>query len=155
MASWEVILDFTMNGPAPVNTGEGLAFWHVSDPDNKGSVYGHTDKFNGVGVFFDSFDSDGDVSQFDKHFEILDRNCAFWNSDTIRFMPQGVGESYVLAMYNDGTKTIDEDGAGIQLGVCFADYRNLAHVARARIAFSPGLSNPPSHCFVMALCPES
>lgn len=109
MTAWEAILEFGVKGPAPINTGEGLAFWVVSDPGTDGAVYGHSDMFNGLGIFFDSFDSDGD----------------------------GVGEPYVLAMSNDGAKPIDAEGAGKQLGVCFADYRNLPHAARAKISFSP------------------
>jgi len=109
MTSWEVTVEFSVSGTAPVNTGEGLAFWHVSDPGVQGEVYGHSDTFHGLGIFFDSFDSDGD----------------------------GFGEPYVLAMYNDGTKPIDAEGAGVQLGVCFSDYRNLPYPARARIAYTP------------------
>lgn len=61
MNSWEVILEFGVHGAAPLSTGEGLAFWHVSDPDASGTVYGHSDKFGGLGIFFDSYDADGNV----------------------------------------------------------------------------------------------
>eukprot|EP00299_Pterocystis_sp_00344_P013889 c6849_g1_i1.p1 GENE.c6849_g1_i1~~c6849_g1_i1.p1 ORF type:complete len:466 (-),score=117.63 c6849_g1_i1:1292-2689(-) len=110
LESWEVIFEFGVHGVAPLSTGEGIAFWHVSEtsPGSNGAVYGHSDRFGGLGIFFDSYDSDGN----------------------------GEAESYVLAMYNDGTKTIDQEGAGVQLGVCFADFRNLPHPARAKITYS-------------------
>jgi len=41
----------------------------------------------------------------------------------------------VLAMMNDGTQPIEAEGAGTQLGVCFTDYRNLPHPARAKITY--------------------
>lgn len=39
-------------------------------------------------------------------------------------------------MYNEGSQNIDAEGAGLQLGVCFANYRNLPYPARAKIAFT-------------------
>jgi hypothetical protein len=61
MTSFEVMLEFNVRGAAPTNTGEGLAFWIVSTPGAEGAVYGHSDMFNGLGIFFDSYDADSDV----------------------------------------------------------------------------------------------
>ena len=64
MTSWEVLLEFNQHGDAPLSTGEGLAFWHVSHPTfgTNGPVYGHSDQFAGLGIFFDSYDADGNVN---------------------------------------------------------------------------------------------
>eukprot|EP00298_Acanthocystis_sp_HF-20_P007955 c17381_g1_i2.p1 GENE.c17381_g1_i2~~c17381_g1_i2.p1 ORF type:complete len:468 (+),score=178.76 c17381_g1_i2:77-1480(+) len=109
MKSWEVILEIGSHGIPPLSTGEGLAFWHTTDPYSSGSVYGFSDRFNGLGIFFDSFDSDDN----------------------------GEPDPYILAMYNDGKNPIGTDGAGTQLGVCFVGYRNLQFPAKFKISYTP------------------
>lgn len=38
--------------------GSGIALWITTSREKPGGLYGSTDKFNGVGIFFDSFDND-------------------------------------------------------------------------------------------------
>lgn len=54
--------------------------WFTDKPGVEGPVFGSTDKWNGLGVFFDSFDNDNK------------RN-----------------NPYVMAMVNDGTKVYDHE----------------------------------------------
>ena len=56
------------------------ALWFTDKPGGEGPVFGSTDKWNGLGVFFDSFDNDNK------------RN-----------------NPYVMAMVNDGTKVYDHE----------------------------------------------
>lgn len=41
------------------------AVWFTTSQGLEGPVYGAADQWNGVGVFFDSFDNDGKVSASD------------------------------------------------------------------------------------------
>lgn len=55
------------------------AFWYVAKPgDYDGTVFGSSDQWVGLGIFFDSFDNDN------KH-----------------------NNPYIMAMVNDGTKVFD------------------------------------------------
>lgn len=56
------------------------AIWYTAEKGKEGPVFGSNDQWNGLGLFFDSFDNDG-----------LKNN------------------PYVLAMLNDGTKVYDHD----------------------------------------------
>ena len=38
------------------------AVWYTETPGLEGNVFGSNDMWNGLGVFFDSFDNDGQVS---------------------------------------------------------------------------------------------
>ena len=40
------------------------AMWFTTEQGLDGPVYGAADQWNGVGVFFDSFDNDGKVSMY-------------------------------------------------------------------------------------------
>ena len=54
---WEVEIIFRINGRGRVGA-DGLAFWYTTQPGVEGPVFGSADKWNGLGLFFDSFDND-------------------------------------------------------------------------------------------------
>jgi len=56
------------------------AFWYTEKRLEEGPVFGSADRWNGLGIFFDSFDNDG-----------LHNN------------------PYISVMLNDGTKSYDHD----------------------------------------------
>ena len=58
----------------------GQAVWYTQQRAEEGPVFGSMDNWNGLGVFFDSFDNDG-----------LHNN------------------PYISVMLNDGTKSYDHD----------------------------------------------
>jgi mannose-binding lectin 1 len=66
------------------------------------------DRWNGLGIFFDSFDNDN------KH-----------------------NNPYIMAMTNDGTKNFDHqnDGSTQQLAGCLRDFRNKPFPVRAKIEY--------------------
>jgi len=74
---WEVEIQFRVTGRGRIGA-DGVAFWFTSTKGFEGPVFGSSDKWNGLGIFFDSFDNDN------KH-----------------------NNPYVLAMLNDGTKAYD------------------------------------------------
>ena len=71
-------------------------------------VFGSSDKWNGLGIFFDSFDNDN------KH-----------------------NNPYIIGMTNDGTLAYDhqKDGSTQQLAGCLRDFRNKPFPVKARITY--------------------
>lgn len=88
---------------------DGLALWFVTEKgDYNGEVFGSSDKWNGLAVFFDSFDNDN------KH-----------------------NNPYIMAVINDGTRHFDhQNDGGVQaLAGCLRDFRNKPFPTRARIEY--------------------
>lgn len=105
---WEVDISFRVSGRGRVGA-DGLAFWFVSEKgDYNGNVFGSSDRWNGLGIFFDSFDNDN------KH-----------------------NNPYISAVINDGTKNFDHqnDGGTQALAGCLRDFRNKPFPTRARIEY--------------------
>ncbi|KAL1132113.1 hypothetical protein AAG570_010071 [Ranatra chinensis] len=105
---WEVDIVFRITGRGRIGA-DGLAFWFV---ENKGAydgqVFGSSDKWKGLGIFFDSFDNDN------KH-----------------------NNPYIMAVVNDGTKEFDHanDGGTQALAGCLRDFRNKPYPTRAKIEY--------------------
>ncbi|XP_056181544.1 protein ERGIC-53-like isoform X4 [Falco biarmicus] len=55
---WEVKVTFRVTGRGRIGA-DGLAIWFTEEQGLEGPVFGAADKWNGVGIFFDSFDNDG------------------------------------------------------------------------------------------------
>ena len=104
---WEVELQFRVTGRGRIGA-DGLAFWYTATKGFEGPVFGSSDRWNGLGVFFDSFDNDN------KH-----------------------NNPYIMAMVNDGSKNYDhqKDGSTQQLAGCLRDFRNNPFPVRAKIEF--------------------
>ncbi|XP_076241591.1 lectin, mannose binding protein ergic53 [Calliopsis andreniformis] len=105
---WEVELIFRITGRGRIGA-DGLAFWYTSSKGSyNGTVFGSSDQWNGLGIFFDSFDNDN------KH-----------------------NNPYIMAVLNDGTKTFDHTNDGtVQLSAgCLRDFRNKPFATRAKIEY--------------------
>ncbi|KAL0117531.1 hypothetical protein PUN28_010387 [Cardiocondyla obscurior] len=105
---WEIELVFRISGRGRIGA-DGLAFWYTSSKGfYNGSVFGSSDLWTGLGVFFDSFDNDNNHNN-----------------------------PYIMAVVNDGTKTYDHsnDGSTQQLAGCLRDFRNKPFATRARIEY--------------------
>ncbi|XP_045620916.1 protein ERGIC-53 isoform X2 [Procambarus clarkii] len=104
---WEVDFVFRVTGRGRIGA-DGLAIWFADKPGVEGPVFGSSDQWNGLGIFFDSFDNDNK------------RN-----------------NPYVMAMVNDGSKIYDHehDGLSQQLGGCLRDFRNKPFPVRAKIEY--------------------
>ncbi|CAH1789645.1 unnamed protein product [Owenia fusiformis] len=105
--SWEVEMTFRVTGRGRLGA-DGLAFWYTSQKGEEGPVFGSSDMWNGLAVFFDSFDNDAQHNN-----------------------------PYIMAMTNDGTKQYDHqtDGSAQQLGGCLRDFRNKPFPVRAKIEY--------------------
>lgn len=105
---WEVDFTFRISGRGRIGA-DGLAFWYTVAPgDVNGPVFGSSDRWNGLGIIFDSFDNDN------KH-----------------------NNPFIMAVVNDGTKSFDHanDGAGQMLDGCLRDFRNKLFSTRAKIEY--------------------
>ncbi|XP_046420528.1 protein ERGIC-53 [Neodiprion fabricii] len=105
---WEVNIVFRVTGRGRIGA-DGLAFWYTTSKGSyDGTVFGSSDQWNGLGIFFDSFDNDN------KH-----------------------NNPYIMAVLNDGTKQFDHanDGTTQLLAGCLRDFRNKPFPTRAKIEY--------------------
>lgn len=106
-AHWETEVTFRVSGRGRMGA-DGLAFWFTAEQGLDGPVYGAADKWNGVGVFFDSFDNDG-------------------KKNNPAIMVVGNNGKLVYDHHNDGTTQA--------LGTCLRDFRNKPYPVRAKITY--------------------
>ncbi|XP_043281127.1 protein ERGIC-53 [Venturia canescens] len=105
---WSVDLVFRVTGRGRIGA-DGLAFWYTASKGAyNGTVFGSSDMWNGLGIFFDSFDNDN------KH-----------------------NNPYIMAVVNDGTLMFDHtnDGTTQLLAGCLRDFRNKPFPTRAKIEY--------------------
>lgn len=75
---WEIEIAFRISGRGRIGA-DGLGIWYTTEKgDYNGNVFGSSDKWNGLGIFFDSFDNDN------KH-----------------------NNPYIMAVLNDGSREFD------------------------------------------------
>lgn len=105
--NWVIEVAFRVTGRGRVGA-DGLAIWYTQQKGVEGPVFGSNDKWNGLGIFFDSFDNDAQ------------RN-----------------NPYILVMLNNGTREYDHmnDGHDQQLGGCLRDFRNKPFPLHAKIEY--------------------
>ncbi|XP_066566878.1 protein ERGIC-53 isoform X1 [Amia ocellicauda] len=105
--NWEAEVTFRVSGRGRVGA-DGLAIWYTSGQGLDGPVFGASDSWNGLGIFFDSFDNDGKKN-----------NPA------------------VLIVGNNGKLVYDHpnDGSTQALGTCLRDFRNKPYPVRAKITY--------------------
>nr|XP_014342765.1 PREDICTED: protein ERGIC-53-like isoform X2 [Latimeria chalumnae] len=105
--NWEVEVAFQITGTGRIGA-DGLAIWFTKERGTIGPVYGAADHWDGVGIFFDTFDNDGN------------RN-----------------NPLILVVGNNGKLTYDHsnDGASQSLGTCLRNFRNSHYPIRARITY--------------------
>ncbi|CAN9504282.1 unnamed protein product [Ophioblennius macclurei] len=104
---WEAEVTFRVSGRGRMGA-DGLAMWFTTEQGLDGPVYGASDQWNGVGVFFDSFDNDGKKN-----------NPA------------------IIVVGNNGNLVYDHqnDGTTQALGTCLRDFRNKPYPIRAKISY--------------------
>ncbi|KAM7320439.1 hypothetical protein ACRRTK_020882 [Alexandromys fortis] len=105
--NWEVEVTFRVTGRGRIGA-DGLAIWYTENQGLDGPVFGSADTWNGVGVFFDSFDNDGKKN-----------NPA------------------IVVIGNNGQINYDHqnDGASQALASCQRDFRNKPYPVRAKITY--------------------
>lgn len=107
--NWEVEVDFKIHGKGQLY-GDGLAMWVTKDRAQPGNVFGHTDNFEGLGIFIDTYKNNR----------------------------PGVVFPYVMAMFGDGNTAYDKqtDGKGNELAGCSArGIRNAQRPTKLKLTY--------------------
>nr|XP_033789420.1 protein ERGIC-53 [Geotrypetes seraphini] len=105
--NWETQVAFRVTGRGRVGA-DGLAIWFTEHQGFDGNVFGAADSWNGVGIFFDSFDNDGKKNN-----------------------------PVIVMVGNDGRLVYDHqnDGETQALASCQRDFRNTPYPVRAKITY--------------------
>lgn len=90
--NFQIEFEISIHGEGTSIYGDGMAFWLVDKVLDEGPVFGSEDKFNGLGLFFDTYKNDRPGRAF----------------------------PYVLAMLGDGKTSYDNDhdGAANEIAGC-------------------------------------
>lgn len=98
--NWEVEVEFKISGKHQLY-GDGFAMWITKQRGQRGEVFGSTDRFEGLGIFFDTYKNNR----------------------------PGVVFPYVMAMHGDGQKSYNknDDGKDGELAGCSA--RGIRHAS--------------------------
>ncbi|KAJ6030784.1 uncharacterized protein N7446_000149 [Penicillium canescens] len=107
--NWQIELEFEIHGAGNLH-GDGFALWLTKERATQGPVFGSTDRFEGLGIFFDTYKNNR----------------------------PGVSFPYVMAMMGDGQTTYDQahDGKANELAGCSARGLRSAPVpTKARLTY--------------------
>ncbi|KAK3764791.1 hypothetical protein RRG08_046430 [Elysia crispata] len=118
-SGWMIEAGLRITGRGRIGA-DGMAIWFTenrasqSDDPNTNVVFGAADKWNGLGIFLDSFDNDG------KH-----------------------NNPYIMGVVNNGQVTYDHqsmekamsDGSNQHIGGCLRDFRNKPFPVRVMIEY--------------------
>ncbi|KAI9144235.1 legume-like lectin family-domain-containing protein [Paraphysoderma sedebokerense] len=110
--NFRIEFEYKIHGRGISLFGDGFAFWFTQTKGTVGPVLGSNDKWNGLGIIFDTYDNGN----------------------------HGYTYPYVNGVLNDGTKTYnkDTDGKELSIGGCEADIRDRPFTTRARIKYFKG-----------------
>ncbi|RIA79906.1 legume-like lectin family-domain-containing protein [Glomus cerebriforme] len=108
-ANWQVEFEFSIDGQNPSLHGDGMAVWFTTERAKVGPVFGFIDKFEGLGIFFDTYANARHPHSF----------------------------PYVMAMIGDGQTEYDlaNDGKLNEVAGCEADIRSKPIATKARITY--------------------
>ncbi|KAF4121230.1 lectin, mannose-binding 2 [Geosmithia morbida] len=107
--NWQVEVEFKVTGKNQLY-GDGMAMWVTRQRGQLGDVFGHTDRFEGLGIFIDTYKNNR----------------------------PGVVFPYVMAMFGDGQTSYDKntDGKSTELAGCSArGIRNANRPTRMRVTY--------------------
>lgn len=95
--SFQLELDFRIHGESTSLYGDGMALWIVTHKGEGGEVFGSSDRFQGLGVFFDTYKNNRPGKSF----------------------------PYVMAMMGDGKTPYDNVNDGLKNEIAGCSARNL------------------------------
>ncbi|KAF7846064.1 hypothetical protein BT93_L5332 [Corymbia citriodora subsp. variegata] len=107
--NWQVEVEFKIHGSGSLY-GDGMAMWVTKERAERGSVFGMKDRFEGLGIFFDTYKNNR----------------------------PGVVFPYVMAMLGDGQTSYDQaaDGKANELAGCSArGIRNSDNPTKAKVTY--------------------
>ncbi|KAG0249944.1 hypothetical protein BG011_008791 [Mortierella polycephala] len=108
--NFQIEFEFLVGGKSDGLNGDGFAVWLTSERAENGPVFGNRDRFEGVGIFFDTYANARQPHSF----------------------------PYVMAMVGDGKTSYDNnnDGLSNRVGGCEANFRGVTTPTKARITYS-------------------
>jgi mannose-binding lectin 2 len=53
--NWQIEVEFKIHSKEGHLHGDGMAIWLIEERGKPGKVFGHTDNFNGLGIFIDTY----------------------------------------------------------------------------------------------------
>ncbi|KAL1924821.1 uncharacterized protein VTP21DRAFT_4475 [Calcarisporiella thermophila] len=111
-ANWDLEIEFSVDGKGSIY-GDGFAIFLTRQRAQTGPVFGFIDKFEGLGIFFDTYKNS-------------------------RSRPEVF--PYVMIMQGDGNTPYDSenDGKANELAGCEADFRSKPFPTKARLVFYKG-----------------
>lgn len=107
--NWEIEFEFHIHGAGNLH-GDGMAMWLTRQRATRGPVFGSTDNFEGLGIFFDTYKNNRPGTVF----------------------------PYVMAMYGDGKTPYDKvnDGKANEFAGCSArGIRGASVPTKARLTY--------------------
>ncbi|RUS21084.1 LOW QUALITY PROTEIN: concanavalin A-like lectin/glucanase domain-containing protein [Jimgerdemannia flammicorona] len=108
--NFQIEFEFKVDGQSPSLYGDGFAFWLTKQRAIYGPVFGFMDKFEGIGIFFDTYPNNR------RHHHSF---------------------PYVMAMIGDGVASYDnsDDGKSTEIAGCEADFRSISIPTKARVTY--------------------
>jgi len=112
VSNFQVEVEFKISGNHPHIYGDGLAIWLTRRRAEPGPVFGFEDKFEGLGIFIDTFPNDRHSYSFPR----------------------------IMAMMGDGNTAYDlaHDGESNVVGACSANLRGQDIATKLRITYIKG-----------------
>ncbi|TVY48440.1 L-type lectin-like domain-containing protein [Lachnellula occidentalis] len=107
--NWEIELEFKIHGDGTLH-GDGFAMWLTKQRATGGDVFGSTDRFEGLGIFFDTYKNNRPGTVF----------------------------PYVMAMVGDGQKPYDKANDGKEnefMGCSARGIRNANMPTKAKLTY--------------------
>ncbi|ORY85353.1 legume-like lectin family-domain-containing protein [Leucosporidium creatinivorum] len=110
--TFEIEFEFRVDGKSSTLYGDGFAMWLTKSRAGMGPVFGSTDYWDGLGIFFDTYANSRHSYSFPR----------------------------IYAIMNDGKKSYDvgKDGQGQEIGSCSLDFRRTDVTAKARLTYFKG-----------------
>ncbi|KAG0348703.1 hypothetical protein BGZ54_004548, partial [Gamsiella multidivaricata] len=107
---FQIEFDFKVEGKGDGLVGDGFAVWLTKERAEPGPVFGNRDRFEGVGIFFDTYANSRQSHSF----------------------------PYVMAMVGDGRTSYDNDHDGLsnRAGGCESDFRGKDVPTKGHITYS-------------------
>ncbi|KAF8985799.1 hypothetical protein BGZ46_001767 [Entomortierella lignicola] len=107
--SFQIEFEFKVDGKGDGLVGDGFGFWLTKERADMGPVFGNRDKFEGLGIFFDTYANSRQSHSF----------------------------PFVMAMLGDGRTAYDHDndGQSNSIGMCEVDFRRKLVPTKARLTY--------------------
>jgi len=104
-----VEVEFKISGESPTLFGDGLAIWLTTERAKPGPIFGNSDKFEGLGVFLDTYANARHAYSFPR----------------------------INAMVGDGEKSYDygNDGDSTSIGACSINFRKTKVATKLKITY--------------------